>query len=713
LHSNHYFYVDEEPPLISCPPAAAIPFGTPPTPSETGNPTVSDNCTPQGQISVNFSDQTTGTGCAQVITRTWTATDQAGNAASCTQTITFVDEEPPLISCPPAAAIPFGTPPTPSETGNPTVSDNCTPQGQISVNFSDQTTGTGCAQVITRTWTATDQSGNAASCTQAITFVDHYFYDEEPPLISCPPAIDISCGSSTDPATTGFPELSDNCTPADQLSLSFEDQGGGTGCEQTISRLWTAVDAVGNASSCIQLITITDTDPPLITCPPDISVNCGDENDLSITGQAVATDPCGSPVSIVFADDLSGCAVTITRTWTATDACSNAASCAQSITTIPEVTCVFFPTFSVLPATCGQFDGAISVSIDFPPGTYTLIWSNGATGFEVTGLSAGDYSTSITHVENNCTLEFTVEVPENPAYQLIELETSHPTGPTAMDGAVVMVVDPLTALLPMHVFVNGVFHSIAGAHIFVVENLGVGSYEFMIVEAAGTGCASSPLVVSLMFNPVTGPEEGLSLQWQPVVQGQWLPGWQERMNGMLERLPQTVAGFLPEHPRLQVAPAPEWLLDVPASIAVGVQPRPNWLLWVQSQTARGQAIYNLSENGANAGQVRVPFRVTDHRMGLRFFGKPEGSTPYLGIGGQWQRLAVRSGSMVLAGQQWSIPAAGTQDVWTGFLEIGWRIKVGENACFDWSIACYDSPLPGREGSWVSLRPNLALRLPLR
>jgi large repetitive protein len=164
-----------------------VPCGSSADPSITGNPTVSDNCTPTAQITVTFSDQTSD----GQIARTWTATDQAGNAASCTQTITFVDEQAPVISCPPATTVPCGSSADPSITGNPTVSDNCTPTAQITVTFSDQTSD---GQIM-RTWTATDQAGNAASCTQTITFVD-----EQAPVISCPPATTVPCGSSADPS---------------------------------------------------------------------------------------------------------------------------------------------------------------------------------------------------------------------------------------------------------------------------------------------------------------------------------------------------------------------------------------------------------------------------------------------------------------------------------------------------------------------------------
>jgi hypothetical protein len=148
-------------------------------------------------------------------TFTYTITDRAGQTATATVSVSVSDNQAPVISCPPATTVPCGSSADPSITGNPTVSDNCTPTAQITVTFSDQTSD----GQIARTWTATDQAGNAASCIQTITFVD-----EQAPVISCPPATTVPCGSSADPSITGNPTVSDNCTPTAQITVTFSDQ---------------------------------------------------------------------------------------------------------------------------------------------------------------------------------------------------------------------------------------------------------------------------------------------------------------------------------------------------------------------------------------------------------------------------------------------------------------------------------------------------------
>ncbi len=73
------------------------------------------------------------------------------------------------------------------------------------------------------------------------------------------------------------------------------------------------------------MVTVTVTDvAPVITCPADVTIECGTDSTPTATGSATATDDCDPAPSITFVDIVtpSACpqASTITRTWTATDA---------------------------------------------------------------------------------------------------------------------------------------------------------------------------------------------------------------------------------------------------------------------------------------------------------------------------------------------------------------------------------------------------------
>jgi hypothetical protein len=80
-----------------------------------------------------------------------------------------------------------------------------------------------------------------------------------------------------------------------------------------------------------------DGDPinPVTTCPDDITRECSESTDPSITGTATATDNCDSDPAITHIDSIIPgiCTQTydIERTWTATDDCGNSDSCVQTI----------------------------------------------------------------------------------------------------------------------------------------------------------------------------------------------------------------------------------------------------------------------------------------------------------------------------------------------------------------------------------------------
>jgi hypothetical protein len=71
----------------------------------------------------------------------------------------------------------------------------------------------------------------------------------------------------------------DNCDPAPVVTYSDAFTAGACPDSETITRTWTATDTFGNQSSCVQIITVVDTTPPVLFCPPDVTIEC-DESSL-------------------------------------------------------------------------------------------------------------------------------------------------------------------------------------------------------------------------------------------------------------------------------------------------------------------------------------------------------------------------------------------------------------------------------------------------
>jgi hypothetical protein len=127
-----------------------------------GTPTTGDNCG-----GANVSNDAPAAFSAGDTIVTWTVTDAHGNAATCQQTVTVVDNEVPMITCPGNVVV---TAPSGSNSvsgvslGSPITSDNC---GVASV-ANDAPSSFPIGDTIV-TWMVTDTSSHTATCEQTVT----------------------------------------------------------------------------------------------------------------------------------------------------------------------------------------------------------------------------------------------------------------------------------------------------------------------------------------------------------------------------------------------------------------------------------------------------------------------------------------------------------------------------------------------------------------
>jgi len=347
-----------------------------------------DDCGNPAEVSLAVTESNSGSSCSNTVTRTWTAT-VGGLSATCTQTITIADTTAPTISGVGADAT-IDCSETPSFS-TPTAMDGCDPAPALT--FEDTTSTGACPQSysVTRTWTATDACGNSSTASQTITVQD----TTAPTISGVPADATVECDAVPSPAA---PTASDACDPAPTLSYSESTAAGDCANASVITRTWTATDACGNSSSQSQVVTVVDTTPPVLSgVPDDASYQC--RADVPDAPTVTASDNCGdATVSLEENESNPGsdCQNTITRTWTATDACGNTSSMTQTIqvddTTPPEISCPPDVEISSDPDSClALVDAGMAVATDnctveslvsdhdgqsmFPVGDTMIVWT--------------------------------------------------------------------------------------------------------------------------------------------------------------------------------------------------------------------------------------------------------------------------------------------------------------------------------------------------
>ena len=284
---------------------------------------------------------------------TLTAIDECGNAADYQFTIVVQDNESPVF----AETLPDNLNQSCDEeipaAITLTASDNCNPNIQVLFN-EDLDSSDSCQIVITRTWSATDCTGNTVEHVQIISVVD----DIAPIWTEFPPSewaleIDSECQADTSVSALGSPIATDDCN---SLNISYIDVDFETlscGSNYMFTRIWTAEDLCGNASFYEQSILVEDIAPPAFTqTPTDLNVSCDEiagsetwEGWIENNGGAQAVDNCSA---ITWSDDFDGLpqgcggSGSVIVTFTASDECGNSSSISAefiiSDDTAPEIT---------------------------------------------------------------------------------------------------------------------------------------------------------------------------------------------------------------------------------------------------------------------------------------------------------------------------------------------------------------------------------------
>ena len=307
-------------------------------PAVSNTVSATDNCEASEAINIAFNETLTAGSCTgnYTITRSWTATDNCGNTSTATQTLTVIDIVAPVLANIPADET-VACNAIPAVSNAVSATDNCEPTEAINIAFEETITAGVCPgnYTITRSWTATDACGNAQVAAQTITVVD----DSAPVLSNIPADETVACNAI--PAVSNTVSATDNCEISESINITFNETltaGSCTG-NNTITRSWTATDNCGNISTATQTLTVIDTVAPVLAnIPADETVAC--DAIPAVSNAVSATDNCESTeaINIAFEETITAGVCpgnyTITRSWTATDACGNQSESTQVITVV-------------------------------------------------------------------------------------------------------------------------------------------------------------------------------------------------------------------------------------------------------------------------------------------------------------------------------------------------------------------------------------------
>ncbi len=286
-------------------------------------PTATDNC---GSVTVSQNGgPALGSALAVGGTQTisYAASDNGGNNATCSFTVTVVDNEIPTINCP-AVPLTVGTnfgncSYTVAGAGfNAFASDNCgLKAGAAGLSFTATGAFTGSGSQLNTivlpkgstvfTWNATDVNNNTNTCVMTVNVVD----DDAPVITVCPPnqiVLTSSDGlgdcSGTLPNLVSAAGVNDNCTSFANLVKTQDPVvgsmfSGKNGDSQVV--VMTIADEAGNSTFCSALVTLKDDEKPIyVNCPDTITLN----NDVDNCGANVfftapgATDNCSGQLVI-------------------------------------------------------------------------------------------------------------------------------------------------------------------------------------------------------------------------------------------------------------------------------------------------------------------------------------------------------------------------------------------------------------------------------
>ena len=347
---------------------------------------------------------------------TWSATDNAGNTGTATQTVTITDGETPVVTAPANITTEATGTTTSVELGTATAFD--TVDGALTPT--PDNAGPYPPGSTTVTWSATDNLGNTGSATQTVTITDG-----ETPVVIAPANITTEATGTTTSVELGRATATD--TVDGVLTPTPDNAGPYPPGSTTVT--WSATDSAGNTGIATQTVTITDSTTPVVTAPANITTEATGTTTSVALGTATATDIVDGVLTPTPDQPGPYPPGLTTVTWSATDSAGNTGSATQTITitenrapvvTAPadistQATGAVTSVFTGNATAFDTVDGTLTATPDrpgpYPVGTTIVTWSatdnNGNTGSATQTITVADNTPPIVIVPGSISVSAT------------------------------------------------------------------------------------------------------------------------------------------------------------------------------------------------------------------------------------------------------------------------------------------------------------------
>ena len=162
-------------------------------------------------------------------------------------------------------------------------------------------------------------------------------------------------------------------------------------------------------------VSLTNNNPPInVTASIVANTTCTGGNGSITASVSPVTPPGGGTYTYNWSNGDTGTNLTNLTPGSYTVTVDGGGACTQTATfTVPNLPNE--PTISqiVTPATCGLSNGSVNLSVSGGVSPYTYNWSNGSILEDLTNVSGGSYSVTVTGA-NGCTASTAISVPDNP-----------------------------------------------------------------------------------------------------------------------------------------------------------------------------------------------------------------------------------------------------------------------------------------------------------